>query len=301
MNRKKISKILTVITTGLLFSCTTTDKTTDPEEDLYVNIPDAKFEKKLISLNIDSDGLINQKLLKTDAEKITYLDLTTYDVDNISDLTGIEGFINLKRLDATQNKIATINLISNTLLDTIYLGGNQITNIDLSENLNLISIDIQSNELTSFVAPTNEATHLEKINLSFNLLKEFTVHNESIKTILISDNDLTSFDASGSTNLNSIFLKSNKITSLDLSTNVAIKTVVVSDNKIENINLDNDNITHFYISSNLLTSLNVENLPGLVELKIKNNPDLTCVKIGDNQNIPALSKSDDQEVSSSCD
>jgi len=301
MSRKKIHYAFAVLASGFLFSCAKTDKTTDPESELYVQIPDANFEKKLISLNIDSDGLINHKLLKTDAEEISYLDLSTSNHNNISDLTGIEAFKNLKRLDATQNSIETIDLSSNILLDSIYLAANLITNIDLTANSNLISIDIQSNELTSFTAPTN-ATQLKKINLSYNYLEAFSVHNESIKSILISDNSLTSFDVSGSLNLQNIYLKTNKIATIDLSENITLKTLILSDNKIQNINLDhNNNITHLYISSNLLTALNVASLPELVELKINNNPSLTCVQTQGGQNIPTVTKSEDQTVSSTCD
>lgn len=44
-------------------------------EDIYLSIPDIHFETKLIEQGIDSDGLVNQKILKTDAEALTRLDL----------------------------------------------------------------------------------------------------------------------------------------------------------------------------------------------------------------------------------
>ena len=58
-----------------------------------VNIPDANFKNALISAGVDTneDGEISY----AEAEAITYLDVSS---KNISDMTGIEAFINLDTL-----------------------------------------------------------------------------------------------------------------------------------------------------------------------------------------------------------
>jgi len=302
MNRIIILYKILVITCFLFVSCSSDNEIPDPVNDIYLSIPDTRFETILINTGIDTDGVVNQQMLKKDAEKVNTLNLNfvSKEKGEISNLTGIEGFRNLKKLSAVQNSLTNIDLSANSLLDTIYLMGNYITSIDLSNNPNLILVDLDANELSS-ISGLSKATHLKTLRLSFNLLEEFSIHNESIEALFISDNLLKSFDVSGAVNLKNILLKTNKISSLDLSSNTLLETLVLSDNKIQNIKLEqNSHLTHLFISSNLLTNLDVSNLQELVRLIVDKNPDLSCIKIRNGQNIPMVSKSDYQELNSVC-
>ena len=58
-----------------------------------VNIPDNNFLNALIELGVDTNG--DGKISPEEAEVITYLDVSG---NSISDLTGIEKFINLDTL-----------------------------------------------------------------------------------------------------------------------------------------------------------------------------------------------------------
>ena len=58
-----------------------------------VNIPDTNFKNALIEAGIDTSG--NGEISQDEAEAITYLDVSD---KNISDMTGIEAFINLLEL-----------------------------------------------------------------------------------------------------------------------------------------------------------------------------------------------------------
>ena len=300
MNRKIILHTLVLIACSLFISCSSDDDKSELDTDIYLSIPDARFETILIEAGIDSDGILNQQLLKTDAELLSVLDLSFTGNGEISDLTGIEGFINLRKLYAIQNSLTEIDLSSNTLLDTLYLQGNNFTSFDISNNPNLVKLDLTSNSLTS-ITGISEATRLKDLRLSFNDFEEFSIDNESIEALYISHNLLTSFKTEGAVNLKNILLRTNELTSVDLSTNTLLETLVISGNEIQNINLEyNSNLTHLYISSNSLTNLDVSNNQELVDLKVDRNPDLTCIKIQTGQNIPSVSKSDYQELSSSC-
>lgn len=290
-----------VLTFLLLVSCSRDDEIPEPIDDVYLSIPDNHFEKILIEQGIDSDGIVNQQMLKADAEEVTVLDLNlSADFGEINDLTGIEGFVNLTLLSAARQKIEDIDLSSNTKLDTLLLQGNYLTSLDLSNNPNLIYIDVQLNELSS-ISGLSGATNLKKLNLSWNYLEAFSIHNESVEVLFITNNLLESFDADGAFNLKSLLLTSNELTTVDLSSNRSLETLVISDNKIQNINLEhNIKLTYLYITSNSLTSLDVSNNQSLVDLRVDRNPDLTCVKIQASQEIPTVSKSDYQELSSSC-
>ncbi|MCL6294064.1 leucine-rich repeat domain-containing protein [Jejuia spongiicola] len=297
MTWSKAIKLICVIPSCLIISCSD-DNTNTPSDDLYLNIPDANFEAKLISLGIDSDNTVNKQMLKTDAKNIQDLNVDNLD---INDLTGIEGFVDLKKLSAAQNSITQIDLKYNKLLDTLILFANNIKSIDLSNNPELLKVNIESNELTTLMGMSN-TTKLKRLDASFNYLKEFSINHEAIEVLYISDNDLESFDVEGAVNLKNIFLKTNKLTSIDVSSNTLLETLVLSDNKIKELNLEqNSALTVLWISSNLLTGLDVSNLNALSFLSVYNNPDLSCIKIYSGQDVPNLTISDSQELNVLCD
>ena len=229
-----------VLTSFLFVSSSCDNKITNPTNDIYLSIPDSHFETILIEQGIDSDGVVNQKILKEDAEKVSQLDLNkTSNFGEISNLTGIEGFINIKLLSAALHKIEAVDLSFNTKLDTLFLQGNYLTSIDISNNQNLVFADVQSNELSS-IKGLSKATRLKKLNVSWNNLKEFSIQNESIEVLHISQNLLKSFDTSGAINLTNILLTSNELITVDLSSNTLLETLLISDNRIQNISLEHN-------------------------------------------------------------
>jgi len=283
-----------------MVSCSNDDENPKPLNDAYLSIPDNTFEAILIEQGIDSDGIVNQQMLKTDAEEISVLDLNLTSIGIVKDLTGIEGFKNLKVLSAIMHDIARIDISFNNKLDTIYLQGNLLTSIDISNNTNLIFADLTSNYLTS-VTGLSEATALKDLRLSFNSLEAFSIDNPSVENLLISHNLLKSFDATGAINLKHILLRLNEIKSLDFSSNTLLETVNVDNNKIESIYFEqNANIKYLLLHNNFLSDLDVSNFSELVKLNAHNNPDLTCIKIQSGQDIPTLSISDYQELNNNC-
>ncbi|GAA4901199.1 hypothetical protein GCM10023311_28600 [Flaviramulus aquimarinus] len=299
----KITCLIFVLTLLTIISCSSKDEMPIPINDIYLRIPDIHFETKLINQNIDSDGIVNQQMLRADAEAISVLDLNLHNnFGEISDLTGIEGFVNLKLLSVGNQELENIDLSYNTLLDTLYLTGNKISSIDFSNNPNLIFVDLQSNEFSSSssISGLSNATNLKDLDLSWNYLEDFSIHNESLEVLHISHNDLKFIDTDGLINLQHVFMPSNKLEAVDFSTNTSLETLLISGNKLKHIDLDsNTNLTHLYITSNSLTSLDVSNNLELVDLRVDRNPELTCIKIQDDQN-PYIIKSDYQELNSIC-
>ena len=76
-------------------------------------IPDGKFEKALIDLGIDSDGIVNQSVATADISGVTKLDINN---KGITDLTGIEDFSSLTYLTCYSNPLGTLDLSQNTAL-----------------------------------------------------------------------------------------------------------------------------------------------------------------------------------------
>ena len=90
-----------------------------------INIPDKNFEKILVDLKIDSDQEVNGYLLKSDAQKVTVLDVSN---KRIKDLTGIEAFTSLTFLDCSNNQLSNLNLSHNVGLTILINDVNDLIN-----------------------------------------------------------------------------------------------------------------------------------------------------------------------------
>lgn len=286
----------------LTLSISCTNDSDNPDLSKYVIIPDAQFETKLIEQGIDTDNKINRRILKSDAARVDYLDVSTQTVsEEISDLTGIEGFPNLKSLYAIGNKLSAIDLSNNRLLDTLNLAGNNLSTIDLSNNSKLVMLDLKVNDLTS-IAGLSGATDLKWLNLSFNSFEAYTIENPSLINLLMSHNELGSFDLSVAVNLESMYIPTNKIVQLDLSNNVLLETIDVGNNKLTHIDFgQKEHLNYLSCFSNFLRSLDVSGFDKLDYLSANRNPDLGCIQIKNGQEIPTLKLSDFQQTNVNCD
>lgn len=227
MNSDKIIKATFIIMCFLFAYCSNDDKNLHPVNDLYLNIPDAHFESKLVEQGIDSDGMVNQQMLKTDAEAVSRLDLNlSASSGEIADLTGIENFVNLTLLSASNQELEHIDLSNNTLLDTLDISGNMISSIDFSNNSNLIFVDIQVNQFSSHnsIIGLSNAINLKNLDLSHNYLEEFSIHNESLEALHMSHNDLKSLDTDGLINLKYVFIPFNKLETVNFITSKLLET-----------------------------------------------------------------------------
>ncbi len=111
-------------------------------------IPDQNFEQTLINQNIDSDGIINGQVFTNNINTLTTL--TTGSLI-INDLTGLEDFAQLQdltinKLDVFNTNNQTLDLTNNTMLETLFMNGQDdanaviVNDIDLSENPNINQI-----------------------------------------------------------------------------------------------------------------------------------------------------------------
>ncbi|MGY6648945.1 hypothetical protein [Wenyingzhuangia sp. IMCC45574] len=291
-----------LLTTLSLLSCTSNDDIPEPIDDTVVSIPDIHFEKKLIELGIDTDQKINQRISKIDAQSVTSLNLNKYsNFGKIEDLSGIEGFTNITFLAAANQKLTDIDLSSNTKIDSLYLFGNSIKEINLSKNTSLKFVNLEANELHT-VQGLPYATQLRTLNLSWNNFVDFNLINNSVEVLYITHNTLENFDITQAPNLKNILAISSNIPYVDLSKNTKLETLVISGNPLEEMDLQhNINLTHVYMSSTQLSQLDISHNKKLIDLRIDRNPSLTCIQKGENQEIPTLSLSDYQSLSENCD
>ena len=144
------------------------------------DVNDINFEQKLIDLG--HDDVLDGKIWADNIYDVKHLYLEN---ENISDLTGIEGFRILETLNVSNNNITTLNLDKNYHLQELKANNNNLTALNLeshqdleklqAENNNLISVNIRNNHNDNFQPNT--------VNFqNFNLL-----NNPNLNCIDVSD------------------------------------------------------------------------------------------------------------------
>ena len=178
-----------------------------------------------VELRCDKDG--DGTLSQAELDGVTELYV---DHAKIKDLTGIELFPNLKKLDCKYNNLTRLDVSKNTNLTVLYCESNQLTGLDLSKNTALTELDCALNQLTGLDLSKNtaltvlycESNHLTSLDLS---------KNTELTELNCQDNQLTSLDLSKNTALTKLYCALNQLTSLDLSKNTALTILGCSGNK----------------------------------------------------------------------
>jgi len=285
----------------------------------YTLIPDPEFERRLISLGYDKDG-VNGKVLTSNIANVKSFEVS-YLQTNIKDLTGIEDFealenlifrgntgkltsldvsknLKLKSLDCSSNELTSLNLSKNIVLESLNCGSNKLTSLDISQNTALKSLTCSSNKLTS-LDPTNNIK-LTFISLENNLLESLNLsNNKELTTLTCYSNKITSLDFSGKPLLSIVDFSFNKLTNLDVTENPALKTLICKSNQLTALNLSKNIILErLSCSQNSLTTLDLINNvilkslestnDKLVSLNITKNPALVYLDCSAN----ALTKLD---------
>ncbi|MBP9794110.1 MAG: T9SS type A sorting domain-containing protein, partial [Flavobacterium sp.] len=161
-----------------------------------INIPDANFKAKLLQADVDqyiafTDGGSPAYRAKIDInnngdiEVPEVLPIKALILNNcgISDLTGIEYFINLENLQPIFNNLTTINVSTLTQLKRLAVSHNQLTTIDVSNQTQLVDIETSFNNFNTLDLSSNpnldilwcrNNPNLTYINLKNNRDQSFT-------------------------------------------------------------------------------------------------------------------------------
>ena len=220
-------------------------------------IPDANFEQKLIDLSIDTNGL-NGNILNSDAQAVTNLTLSG---NTITNLTGLEAFVNVVTLNLGTNQFATVPLTTLTLLEELVFDQNVVlANLNLSNNVNLKKLDIRANGGTN-TAPITlidlsnniqlEHIHIYNFKLLQNVIFPTTNTVEYVFLLMFADINV---NFSGYDNLETLFLSTNFSNSLTIN-------VVLPNNQttLKSASFQGGNITNANLSTMLgLTYLSLQ-------------------------------------------
>lgn len=238
-------------------------------------LPDNNFRDKLLA---SYPSVMTGGKLNIGAAKVFTNDLILTGA-NISDLTGIEYFTSVYKIDASFNNLTTIPDISNTTqLKYLFLNFNQIKQMpNLSALTNLIQLQLANNYLTSLPAlnnlyalnylfvPNNQLTTLPNISSLVN-----------IQNIIIGNNPFVSLpDFSGNANLLELHVHQTGISEIKgLSALTKLTKLYCWGNSITDLSAISNNTTlnGLYAFNNLLSTLpNLKNKPNLKNVEIANN------------------------------
>jgi hypothetical protein len=145
-----------------------------------VNIPDANFKAYLVgnsSINTNGDAEIQ---LSEAAGFNGTINCSSMSQGNIANLTGIEAFTSLTGLNCANNQITSLDVSNNLTLQVLICDRNNLINLDVSVNSVLISLDCSLNELVSLNVANGNNPNFTSLKTAFNpLLTCIEVDNEN--------------------------------------------------------------------------------------------------------------------------
>lgn len=181
------------------------------------NFPDAAFRNYVLE-NLDTDK--NQALSDAEIKAVTEINVKGLGIAN---LKGVERFTALKELNASNNKLKTVDLTKNTKLTYINISKNSLTGtLNLSKCTKMETILYSNNSLTKVTMPDKKYLQkLEYINASYNKFTSqanaglsviSSTYLPELSQIDVNDNLITSFNCSGFEGF--LDLSNNKIVTL---------------------------------------------------------------------------------------
>ena len=219
-------------------------------------IPDDGFEQNLINMGLDdflddyvvTDSIININVLLLGGE--------------LDSLTGIEDFISLDTLICNSCGLSQVNISNNSELIYLSVHNNNLTSLDVSNNFQLSFLNCSFNQLSELNLTSNaQLTHL---NCSVNELSFIDLSNISNLIYLnAGSNQLSNINVSSNTDLVTFHCSANQISSIDISQNINLTTLGCSNNNLLCLDMKNGH--------NLL-------MPFFYAI---NNPLLDCIEVDD--------------------
>jgi hypothetical protein len=241
-------------------------------------IPDPNFEQALINLGYDS-GVPNGIVPTSIISGVTSLNISN---ENISDLTGIEEFTSLITLLCNGNQLTSLNVSQNLALKVLYCFGNQLTSLDLSQNSMLEKLFCFENQITSIDVSQNPT--LEFLSLNNNQLTSIDIsQNSALEYLRCGLNQIASLDVSQNLVLESLECYSNELTSLDISQNALLTYLDCKTNQLTSLDISQNVVLEYLnCNSNELTCLNMKNgNNGILAFTAFYNPNLACITVDD--------------------
>ena len=280
MNRKLLTALLALcaalcLLPALALAEGAADVAIDP-----TNFPDANFRAYVCTFDKDNDDCL------TPAELAAVEYMALYN-KSIGDLTGIEHFTDLTKLDCRRNQLTSLDLSKNTALEVLNCNNNPLTSLVLGGNTALTKLSCTNNQLTSLDLSKNTA--LQVLDCGGNQLASLDVSaNTALKELYCGDNPLTALDVSANTALTDLNCINTQRASLDVSKNTALTSLLCGDNQLTSLDVSkNTALTSLLCAKNQLASLDVSKNTALEELSCWGNQ-LTSLDVSANTALKDL-------------
>jgi len=275
------------------------------------NVPDDNFELYLETHASNGDvvalgasnslgnGVLNDNLVYTSRiETVTSLDVSGYaatnDSERISDLTGIEDFTALTYLECSVNLLTELDVSQNINLSTLRCRINSLTSLNVDSNVNLTELNCSANQLSEINIDNNTALTWFACYQNFDISSLNLVNNPALVYLNCHFMHLTELNTSQNTNLETLRCFGNDITSMNLSTNTNLVELFCSGDELTDLNLNNNTSLEILncTNSDNLTSLKIQNganglLSGMItyegqtfpRFNTTDCPNLTCIYV----------------------
>ena len=206
---------------------------------------------------------------------------------NLSSLKGIEYAVNLTNLNFNNNQLTDIDISNNILLTHLYFDYNQLTDIDISNNILLTHLQCYNNQLTDLDISHN--SDLTFLWCHKNQLTDLDVSNNlSLTTLLCDTNGIDELDVSNLTKLEELRCYGNQMTSLNVSNCTKLQKLYAHVNNLSSLDASNlTDLKTLWVGDNQLTTLDVSNCAKLDVLQCYNNQ-LTDIDVSDCVNLTSF-------------
>ena len=188
------------------------------------NFPDEAF-RTFVSTKYDKD---HSGSLSDDELNVEVMNVNE---KGIQSLHGIEYFKNLIDLACKSNQLTVLNVSQNMALEELNCSDNQLTALDVSQNTTLRHLDCSSNQLTALNVGQNTALYW--LQCDSNALTALNVsRSTALRYLDCHDNELTALDVSQNTALESLECASNQLTDLNVSQNTMLNLLDCNSNQL---------------------------------------------------------------------
>ncbi|HBG4932001.1 TPA: cell wall-binding repeat-containing protein [Clostridioides difficile] len=267
-------------------------RTTIPALDTLTMVqafPDANFRAYLCDILSIKDE--NALISKDSKDKIEVIDNLGLYEKSIKDLSGVNYFVNLKRLYCSNNNLKTLDVSNNPELEILSCYGNNLETLDVSNNLKLRDLHFGGSNIKTLDISKNKK--LEILYCYDNSLKTLDVSNNPELTHLSCfGNNLETLDVSNNPELKELYCDGNDLKTLDVSKNKKLETLYCYDNNLKTLDVSNNlELTYLCCDGNDLKILDVSNNPELKELRCYSN-NLKTLDVSNNLELAYLDCSD---------
>ncbi|MCD8178257.1 MAG: Ig-like domain-containing protein, partial [Tannerellaceae bacterium] len=134
----------------------------------------------------------------------------------VASLDGIEYFWNLRTLEVENQELTEIDLSNNLQIGSLRCKNNRLTKLNIS-NDKLNYLDCDNNQLTEI--NVSELPNLTNLDFRNNQVTEINIsNNPSLRVLRFNDNQVSVLDISQNRNLQQIHCYNNRISTLDATT-----------------------------------------------------------------------------------